>query len=155
MTDTTNPAPVIKFQHNGIKVDGKLWTAYMWIHNYDRDPAGLHISLSVKSYRRLPTAASRVLGATNHSDSQTDYFDHDHVVIKPTSPYWSDAARAVVKHLEMNVAQQERTLAKCKPEHAAAHSKRLADRRAELASAVALVAHGTAMSLDALVVERA
>ena len=153
MSDTTT-TPVIKFQHNGLKVDGKLWTAYMWIHNYDRDPAGLHISLSVKSYRSLPSAAFRLLGATNNSDIQTDYFDNDHVVIKPTSPYWSDAARAVIKHLEMCVAQQERTLAKCKPKHKAAHEKRLADRRAELASGVALVAHGNAMMLDTLVVER-
>lgn len=82
------PEPVVKFQYNGMKVDGKLYKGYYSMGSYHKSsgiPSGT-ITIYSKDYSRFP----RIDGLIFHNDSdiQTDYFDTDKIRVTPDSPYY-------------------------------------------------------------------
>ena len=77
----------IKFFYNGIKGDGKLYTAV-----YDKLCFNDCIVLRAKTYEAFPEIDG--VRIENDSDSMTDYFVRDSMYIKKDSKYYDEAHKA-------------------------------------------------------------
>lgn len=84
---------MVKFMWNGIKVDGKLYTA-----RYRLASPGIHVGciyIMAKKYKDFPVVPG--LTVTNDSDSMTDYFCKDEILVSPASPYFPDVLQAALQ----------------------------------------------------------
>ncbi len=108
--------PKIKFTFHGVKVDGKLYPAFMsgtddLARTHSNSGTGPAVCLSIKD-DRLPEAAFKMLGAKNSTDSQSDYFDTDRFMVTPASPYWAEAAAAYIAKETAALARFEKRISK-------------------------------------------
>lgn len=79
----------LRFFWNGIKAsDGKLQAAYFWDSELRNYPAGT-ITISAKNYSGFSAQVAEAFEIQNHTDSQTDYFEHDTIRVTPTHPLYS------------------------------------------------------------------
>lgn len=103
----------IKFMWNGIKVDGKLYRAHYsrgarWVGG---KPQGDFITIYA---RDLLVGLPKLEGETieNNTDSQTDYFETDRLVLSPNSRYFEMAAKAHEAQQQHYVKTAQRRAAK-------------------------------------------
>lgn len=79
--------------YNGIKVDGVLHKAYIRIHENI-------VYVTAKHYERFPKEVQEMFSVENRTDTQSDYFDHDHFQIPPCHKKYDEAFQAVKKREE-------------------------------------------------------
>lgn len=101
----------VKWLWNGIKVDGKLHRAHysMGTVVIEGETKGGYVSVYA---RDLLVGLPRLVGESvvNRSDSQTDYFERDHMRIAPDSRHYNAAVAAYEaqeKHREKKCAKRE------------------------------------------------
>lgn len=88
----------VKFQWNGIKVDGELYRCYYTKGPYtatSKIPEGT-ITLYAKDYSRFPAVEG--IHVENESDIMTDYFETDRIRIFPGTKYYDEACKALKAH---------------------------------------------------------
>ena len=88
-------AQSIKFQWNGIKVDGKLVRCFFSKGGYTAQ-SGLSDDVITIYAKSILDGLPRLDGLTveNGTDLLTDYFESDHCRVTPESPWYSEALSA-------------------------------------------------------------
>lgn len=87
----------VKFMHNGIKVNGKLYRAWYSIGNC-RKLAESTISIYAKDYEGFPEIDG--LTIKNDTDSMTDYFEKDRIRVTIDNPFYQSVYNALKLHEE-------------------------------------------------------
>jgi hypothetical protein len=85
----------IKFLKKGLKINGEYFSVYYNKGNYTEQskiPAG-SITIYVNNYKRLPRIEG--LNIINDSDSMTDYFESDRLIIYPNNKYYNDISKVL------------------------------------------------------------
>ena len=109
MTTTTTTA--LRFFFNGLKVGRGPLQRGVWSLIERWTPAGgervrqPQIVLYAKSYERFSDEVRAELPVTNNSDSMTDYFENDRIAFLPGTPLFADAAAALERALERDLAR--------------------------------------------------
>lgn len=85
----------IRFLFNGLKVNGKLYPAYL--SKNENQSGEIIIYVSARNYGTFPAEVREAFNVKNDSDMMTDYFETDSFTIGEDSVYWKDALAAVIK----------------------------------------------------------
>ena len=97
--------------YNGVKKDGVLYKAwYMNLSGSDSEP--YPIAIYASTYKRFPTIEGLVI--KNDTDSMTDYFEKDRILVRPDSKHYNDVLAAYHKQQEKRAKLQEKREAKRK-----------------------------------------
>jgi len=99
----------IRFFYNGLKVVGSkdLYRAH---YSFSKSSYGHNDDLHITIYARdllkgLPVEINEYVEIKNDTDSMTDYFDKDRVVVRPGNTLWNDALAACIKASEKDQAR--------------------------------------------------
>lgn len=103
----------IRFVYNGLKVEGKLYRAYIW---KDRDGG---FTVSAKGYGSFPAVVGEVFKVRNESDLMTDYFDHDTFTVSAGHTMHAEVLAVFQKNEARDEARRQARLAKCAAARAA------------------------------------
>lgn len=87
----------MKIQYNGIRVEKKLYTAYIYTTGENEA-----IRVSAKEYAGFPSEVWEMFDVKNESDIYTDYFDKDRFTVQPDHPMYPDFIRAIIKGQEID-----------------------------------------------------
>lgn len=84
----------LKFYYNGIKDNGgklqKCWFNIGNLYDYPEDT----LSISARDYSSFSEGVRACFAIDNHSDSQSDYFDNDHIRVLRTHPLYGEVLAA-------------------------------------------------------------
>jgi len=87
----------LKFFYNGIKgADGKLQKASYSMSNWVTKPHDM-IRIYGKHYQDFSQEVRQAFIVENGSDSQTDYFEDDHIDVYPQHPLYGEVKAALLK----------------------------------------------------------
>lgn len=105
----------VKITSRGLTVDGKLYPAWLSFYRTSaltpngsgEDP---HVSVSCKGYVGFPDGVAEALGVevANHTDTMTDYFDHDRFVVRRGHPRFAEALGAYLKKERSYLTRREK-----------------------------------------------
>jgi hypothetical protein len=98
-----------KFMWNGIKVDGKLYTAWYSKGSLINHP-GETITIYAKEYKRFPQIEG--LNVENGTDIMTDYFEKDRIRVSSDNKFYPAVYAAYLKGEEHNQKRHEAYLAR-------------------------------------------
>jgi len=105
----TNENTNIRFFYNGLKVVGSkdLYRAH---YSFSKSSYGHNDDLHITIYARdllkgLPVEINEYVEIKNDTDSMTDYFDKDRVVVRPGNTLWNDTLTACIKASEKDQAR--------------------------------------------------
>ena len=99
----------IKFMHNGIKINGKLYCCFYQKGGYTEQSKLPREAITIysKSYERIPKNMG--LNVINETDLQTDYFEKDRILILPDCEHYNAALQAYNKYNQRKEKKQAKT----------------------------------------------
>lgn len=87
----------IKFYYNGLKVDGgKLQKAHFSFGNFTIESGIAQDSVTIyaRDYSRFTAEVAETFTVKNETDSMTDYFENDRIVVSPSHPLYAQVVAA-------------------------------------------------------------